>query len=214
MADCCDPMPYRRLFNEEEAERRLRKYRKNGLDRMAARLFDALVDRGVVGRTLLEVGGGVGDLQVELLKAGAASAVNVELSDGYETVASRLLDEEGLTGKVERRLGDFVDEADHVATADIVVLNRVICCYPWVDRMMAAATAKTGSSLALVFPRDHWLGHVFISVDNAVNRLRGGGFRAYLHPTEEVETRADAADLAMVWADRGLIWQGMVFGRG
>lgn len=213
MSDCCDPVPYRRFFNSKEASRRLRRYRRRGLDGMAAGIVGYMTDRGVRGRSVLEVGGGVGDLQVELLKAGAAHSINVELSAGYEDAADELMTAEGLTGRMSREIGDFVEKKDLVDPADIVVLNRVICCYPWMDRMMDAAVAKTGWLLGISVPRDRLLAHLFVGMGNWLNRARSCEFQAFVHPTAEIEARASAAGLDMVYSDRDLAWQGMVFER-
>lgn len=213
MPECCDPASYRATFDEKGARRRLRDYRKRGLDPIASDLVEFLVERGVAGMTVLEVGGGVGDLQVELLRAGAMRSVNVELSDGYESVAAELLAAEGLGGKVERRLGDFVEEAPLIEPADIVVLNRVICCYPFLDRMMDAATEKTRALLALAMPRDHFIGHVFVGVTRLMSRVRTGYVPAYLHPVAAVQAKAAAAGMHRVHLERSLLWQGMVFAR-
>ncbi|HJQ77128.1 MAG TPA: SAM-dependent methyltransferase [Acidimicrobiia bacterium] len=213
MANCCDPIPYRSLFDEKAAEGRLREYRRRGLDKTAAGMVDFLRNRGVEGMTVLEVGGGVGEIQVELLEAGAERSVNVELSDGYEDAAARLLDEKGLNGRVERRLGDFVEAVDDLEPADIVVLNRVICCYPWMERMVEAATVSTGSLLVLAIPRDRWLGHVFIAVENIFHRIRGRRFRAFIHPVTEIESRVTRAGLTRVYARQDMFWRGLVFSR-
>src|ERR687883_1537871 len=105
MAGCCTPSGYRKIFGERTARRDVRKYRRRGLDRAARRIVGFLTDGGVGGDSVLEVGGGVGTIQLELLKAGAAKATNVELSPEYEPYAAELLD--GDT-RVERRIGDFV----------------------------------------------------------------------------------------------------------
>ncbi|HWB88283.1 MAG TPA: class I SAM-dependent methyltransferase [Acidimicrobiia bacterium] len=213
MSDCCDPIPYRNLFDEKAGERRLRDYRRNGLDPMAERLVGFLLARGVEGQTILEVGGGIGEIQVELLEAGARHSVNVELSDGYEDAAVRLLTERGLTDRVERRLGDFVEQGGEVEPADIVVLNRVICCYPWMERIVDAATSHARSLLALAFPRDHWLNHVWLGLDNAVNRLRRNDFRAFIHPVSEIESRLTGAGMSRVYARQSTVWLGRVYQR-
>jgi magnesium-protoporphyrin O-methyltransferase len=213
VGECCDPASYREEFDEKDAANRLRTYRRRGLDPMAKALVEFLIDQGVGNRTVLEVGGGVGDFQVELLKAGASNAVNVELSDGYETSAATLLGQEGLAGRVERRIGDFVELAALVEPADIVVLNRVICCYPWMDRLVDAATAKARSTMAISMPRDGLIGHVFLGVARGMSRVRGTGFRPYLHPVDAVVARAAEAGMGLVHRDRNLVWQGMVFAR-
>ena len=108
MASCCTPSGYRKIFGAKTARHDLRKYRRRGLDETARRIADFLVGRGVEGDSVLEVGGGVGAIQLELLKAGAAKTTNVELSPEYEPYAAELLD--GDT-RVERRVGDFVRDA-------------------------------------------------------------------------------------------------------
>jgi len=213
MPDCCDPAPYGRFFDHKEAERRLKHYRRGGLDTMAARLASYLGERDLHGKTVLEVGGGIGDFQVELLKSGAESAVNVELSAGYEETARELSDAEGLTGRVERRLGDFVDQADLVEPADVVVLNRVICCYPWMERMMSASVAKTSWLLAIAVPRDRLVSRMMVRVSNVILRIRGHEFESYVHPVAGMETIASRAGLTRVFVSRGFVWQGLVFER-
>jgi hypothetical protein len=106
------------------------RYRKRGLDKTARRMVDLLDERGVQGSTVLEIGGGVGEIQLELLRRGAASATNLELSPGYETEAAALMESAGFTGRVQRRLVDIADDPSAVEPADIVILHRVVCCYP------------------------------------------------------------------------------------
>lgn len=213
MSDCCDPVPYRRFFNHKEASRRLKRYRRRGLDKMATRIVAYVTERGVSGHTILEVGGGVGDLQVELLKAGAVHATNIELSGGYEDAAAELIEAEGLGDRMERRLGDFVEEKDLVDPADIVVLNRVICCYPWMERMMEASVAKTSSLLAIVVPRDRWTARVFVRLSNAVIRLTGCAFESFVHPVAEMEAITARSGMKRVYSATDLMWHGMVFER-
>src|SRR5437764_12473242 len=84
MAGCCTPSGYRKVFGERTARRDLRRYRRRGLDRAARRIVGFLTNGGVDGDSVLEVGGGVGAIQLELLKAGAARATNVEPAHAYE----------------------------------------------------------------------------------------------------------------------------------
>lgn len=213
MTECCDPVPYRRLFNSKEARRRLRRYRKKGLDPLARSLVDYLSSRDIEGADVLEVGGGLGDLQLELFRAGAATSVNIELSAGYEQTAGELFESEHLRDRVDRRLGDFVAERDRLDPADIVVLNRVVCCYPRMREMMEAAVEKTERFLALVFPRERWFMKTAIAVGNGWWALRSCGFRAYVHPVDEIESVALESGLEVAHRDQTLGWQGLVFER-
>src|SRR5919206_3733754 len=124
MARCCTPAGYRKVFGERTARRDARKYRRRGLDRAARHVVGFLVGRGVEGDSVLEVGGGVGAIQLELLKAGAARTTNVELSPEYEPFAAELL---GGDTRVERRVGDFVRDAGQLAPPDGVLLHPAVC---------------------------------------------------------------------------------------
>src|SRR6267378_5042545 len=103
MSDCCSPKGYRWVFSERSARSEARKYRRRGLDGTSRLIVDFLKAQGADGQTVLEVGGGIGAIQIELLKAGAARAVSVELTPTYEQSAAELLREAGLEGRVERR---------------------------------------------------------------------------------------------------------------
>src|SRR4051794_652261 len=105
MANCCDPRGCDAFFGERFARRVAKRYRARGLDRTARHIVDFLAERGIEGATVLEVGGGVGEIQIELLKRGARRAVNLELSGAYEREARALLDEAGLADRGGRRGG-------------------------------------------------------------------------------------------------------------
>src|SRR3954447_19358947 len=125
MACCCDPRGCDSFFGQRFARRVAKRYRKRGLDKTARRIVAFLEASGVEGATVLEVGGGVGEIQIELLKRGARRAVNLELSGAYEREARALLDEAGLPDRVERRMVDIAVAPESVERADAVVLHRV-----------------------------------------------------------------------------------------
>jgi hypothetical protein len=110
VSDCCTPKGYRQIFSEKNAAGEAKRYRRKGLDGTSKRIFDFIREGGVEGKTLLEVGGGIGAIEIELLKAGMARAINVELTPTYEAAARELLVEAGLTDQVERRVIDWVAE--------------------------------------------------------------------------------------------------------
>jgi magnesium-protoporphyrin O-methyltransferase len=189
------------------AQRDARAYRRKGLTGPAARIRDLLRRHGLEGSTVLEVGGGVGALHLELLKAGAATATNVELSPAYEPYAAGLAREAGLEARVQRRLLDFAREAEGLAPADLVVLNKVVCCYPDYESLVGAAADRTRRLLVMSFPRDSWWTRTGISAVNLLQRLRRNPFRAYVHPPAEIVAAAGKHGLRPVLEERGPIWQ-------
>ena len=212
MADCCNPSGYRHFFNQKEARRNLKRYDKKGLDGMAKAMVDYLTSRGVSGRSVLEVGGGIGVLHVELLKAGADHATNVELSGGYEHVASEVLEREGYADKVDRRLGDFTELSGDLV-ADDVVMNRVVCCYPDMRRLMTAALGSTNRFLAAGYPRDRLGVKVALGLVNAYCKVRNVDFRAFVHPLADIVAIAREFGFTTAFSDRDFVWYGMVFER-
>lgn len=212
MTDCCNPSGYRDFFNEKEARRNLRRYEKKGLHKLTRSFVDYLIARGMEGRTVLEGGGGIGAIQVELLEAGADSAVNVELSGEYESIAADLLERRGLSDRVRRLVGDFTDLAPELE-ADDVVLNGVICCYPHVDRLMNAALSSSKRFVAATFPKDHTLAKLTVGLGNTYCKLRGIDFRSYVHPTDRIEAAASSEGFEVVFRDRSLVWEAVVFER-
>lgn len=212
MPECCIPSGYDRLFSPREARRRLRDYDKNGLNPMAKQIVDYLETRGVDGHRVIEVGGGIGAVQVELLKAGAGSAVNVELSEGYREVAEDLLRREGLEGRVEHVIGDFTQLAEGMK-ADDVIMNRVICCYPDMERLMSAGMTASRRFVGLTYPRDGLAFRVLLRLENAFHRIRGVGFRAYLHSPDAILEVARAGGFEVAFADLDARWHGVVLER-
>ena len=204
---CCSPYGHGEFFSERMARRDARRYRRRGLDAAGRRVVDFLRDRcDVEGATVLEVGGGVGAIQLELLKAGAARAVNVELSDAYEEEAAALAREIGLDGRVERRLFDFAARPGEVESADFVVLHKVVCCYPDYRSLVGAAAVHARQALVLTFPRDEWWTRAGFGALNALQSLRRQAFRAYVHPPSRVAAAARDRGLRSASRDSGALW--------
>lgn len=213
MSGCCEPGHYDKLFNEKQAQRSLRRYRRKGLDRITRSMVTQLQDLGLEGARVLEVGGGIGATQVALLEAGASDAVNVEISSGYEAAARQLLADAGLEDRAERVLADFVEEADELEPADVVVMNRVVCCYPAMERMVTAAAGKTQRALAISFPRDRWFMRVNARIIAAWCRLTSSEFRFFVHEPAAIVAAARIQGLEPSFEDRDAAWQAMVFAR-
>ena len=129
MSGCCDPRGCDQMFGDGFARHVARKFRRRGLDAVAGRMVDFLAADGVAGATVLDVGGGVGEIGIELLRRGAARATTLELSPAYDEEAWRLAREAGVADRVRRRQVDIAATPAAVEAADLVVLHRVVCCY-------------------------------------------------------------------------------------
>ncbi len=204
---CCNGEGAREFFTERIARRDAHRYRKKGLDARARRVVDFLRSRGIQGRRVLEVGGGTGTIQLELLKAGAARTTNVELSPTYEAEARSLLAEVGLGERVERILGAFVERARELEPADVVVMHKVVCCYPDYRGLVGAAADRATHHLLLTFPRDSWWVRLGIRAGNAVEWARRHSFRAYVHPPAALLATAEERGFRTVSTHRGPLWE-------
>ncbi len=195
------------FFTERVARRDAKRYRRKGLDANARRVVDLLRERGLHGRTVLEVGGGVGGMQLELLKAGAERVVNVDASPAYEQYARELADEAGLADRVDRRVLDFALTPDVIPGADYVLMHKVVCCYPDYRKLVEPAAERTGKSLVLTLPREAWWTRLAVWAANLVERLRRHSFRSFVHAPDQVLAVAAERGLSRVDDHRGAIWE-------
>jgi len=206
LSSCCRPESYGAFFTRRGAERALRRYRRRGLDELSAKIARVVKEHGVAGLTILEVGGGIGALDVELVRAGAEHAINVELSPEYEHAAVALASERGVQHRIERRVGDFVGEQD-IPEADAVVMNRVVCCYPDYEALVGAAADHARRLLVFTFPRERALVRSAFRLMNLWLRLTGNDFRAFVHPSSAMLEVGRRHGLTPVLERRGTFWQ-------
>jgi len=190
-----------------------RRYRRKGLDSTSREIVELLKRHGIEGRSVLEVGGGIGGIQLELLKAGAARATSVELTPTYEEAAGGLLREAGLEDRVQRQVSDFVLSGITVPEADVLVMNRVICCYPDMPRLAAAAADHTREILVLSFPRATWWTRLAVTVGNFVLRAARREFQVFVHPPRSIVATLEGHGLSAVLNHAGAFWTVAAFSR-
>ena len=163
-----------------------------------------LEQQGLSGSTVMEIGGGVGEIQIELLKHGAERTVNLELVGVYDGEARRLLAEEGLQDRAERRLHDIAVDPEGVEPADVVVLHRVVCCYPDYERLLGAAADRTRRLLVFSHPPRNLVSRALVKAENLFFRIRGREFRTFAHPPAAMLAVLEARGLQPQFAHRGL----------
>lgn len=205
MGNCC-ARGYERAFGARTARRDARRYRRKGLDSTAQRMVNEVAARGVEHAEVLEIGGGVGAIELELLKRGAARSTNVELSHGYDEEGAKLVAEAGVEARIERRYGDFVEDEALTGPADVVVMHRVVCCYPDPEALVGAAAGHARRVLALTFPRSTWWTRLGTRVANVFFRLILQ-FESYVHPPERILAAAQSHGLTPVYEHSGRLWR-------
>ncbi|CAN5884397.1 hypothetical protein BH23ACT5_BH23ACT5_13130 [soil metagenome] len=211
MPSCCHGDEYGDVFTSGEARRTVARFRRRGLKGSARRLASAVTPLLAPGATVIEAGGGAGEIQVTLLESEpTAHVINVELSPSWEEPALNLLKERGLIDRVERMLGNFVDEAAGLPPAQLVILHRVVCCYPDWEAMIETAAVKASRAIALTVPIDVWWNRLAVLLGNLFMRLRGVEFRAYLHSPDAMAARLETRGWVISHDDSGLIWRTFV----
>jgi magnesium-protoporphyrin O-methyltransferase len=211
--DCCQCQGIESVFGESEARRNLKAYRKDGPARTTQLLIDALKAQGVEGMTLLDIGGGVGAIQHELLRGGVERATAVDASSAYIKAARAEAARQGHADRVSYHHGNFVDMAPGIERADIVTLDRVICCYHDVRSLVGLSAEKAGSLYGLVYPRDAWWIRAALAVANLWMQIVRNPFRGYAHSSQTVESLVRERGLTRRYHRLSGVWQVAVYGR-
>lgn len=201
------------LFNPRTARRELRRYRRKGPNKSTRLLLDAIRPRLTEGWTLLDVGGGIGAIQHELLEAGAARATQVDASPAYLDASRAEATRRGNGDRAEHIYGDFAAMAGAIPDADVVTLDRVICCYPHMERLVEASATKARHVYGLVYPRAHWPMRVILAIGNLYMRVRRSAFRMYLHSGAAVDVLVRRLGFEQVTQERTLLWQVVTYTR-
>lgn len=208
MTGCCRAGPCEQVFRPRIARRTLARYRRRGLDELELQLLESAREAGVDGARVLEIGGGLGTIGGELLAAGAAESEVVELVHAWEPYALELARERGVEGQTSFRVVDILDRPGDVDPADIVILNRVVCCTPDGIELTGEAARHARRALVLSFPRDVlWVRALIRGLNTGMWMLRRS-YRAFVHPPAALLAAAESAGLRPAAnGRRGLVWQ-------
>ena len=201
------------MFRPAVARRNLRRYQRKGLGAIERKLVAAIPARDIAGGRVLEIGGGIGAIQAELLANGASTGEIVELVSAYEPYARELAAAKGFLGRSRFRVADVLDVPDSVAPATIVILNRVVCCSPDGVRLAGVAARLTEHMLILSFPRDGWMTRLFANVMNGTLQLLGRSFRIYVHPRASLVAAARDGGLVVDRTGQNIVWEFATFRR-
>jgi len=176
-------------------------------------LLEAVKQKGVEGNSLLDVGGGIGVLQHELLRAGVGRADSVEASTAYIDACKQEAARQGHEDRITYHNGDFVDIAPNLERADIVTLERVICCYPDVETLVELSSRLADRVYGLVYPRTNWASKIAARLFNLIMWLRRSSFRVFIHPDSVIDWVTRSNGLRPISRRKTLVWQVMIYER-
>src|SRR5919106_1640410 len=149
---CCDDDLASIGYDGLHADEDLAAWRSGRLNAATGELIDVVQAEGIAGVALLDIGAGVGAVHVTLLEAGAATAVDVDASREYLAVARAEAERRGLSDRVDHRYGDVVELAADLPPADIVTMDSVICCYPYLAPLLDAAVRTLPRIVGITYP--------------------------------------------------------------
>jgi magnesium-protoporphyrin O-methyltransferase len=210
---CCQCQGIENMFDEKSARRELKRYRKKGPHKTTRILLDAIKKVGVKGLEFLDIGGGIGVIQNDLFEAGAANGTNIDASEAYIEVAKEEAMNRGISDKVNFIHGDFTIKATDQNAADIVTLDKVICCYDDMSELVGLSSKLARKIYAVIYPRDVWWTKFALPILNFYPRITGSPFRVFIHPTKDVEEIIIENGLQRTFYATKFIWQIAVFTR-
>jgi magnesium-protoporphyrin O-methyltransferase len=210
---CCQCEGIESQFDRRTAERELRRFRRRGPIRSTQLLIDGLRAAGVAGASLIDIGAGVGAIHHTLLDAGADNAAHIDISPEYINAAREEAARRGHSNRVVFVRGDFVELAPQLPDADIVTLDRVICCYPDMEELVGNAAEKARRLLGAVYPPDTWWMRMGVRAINALLRVRRSAFRVYVHSPVAIDEVLRRHGLERVTRRRTAVWEIAIYAR-
>jgi magnesium-protoporphyrin O-methyltransferase len=193
-------------FDSKVADRDLRRYQRSGPDVTTRILLSELRRWPLEGLNLLDVGGGIGVVAVELAGASLASVTLADASAAYLEAARRNLASRDPSPPAQFILGDFAVTANSLPDADIVTLDRVVCCYPDMKALLAGAAAHARCIVAFTYPRDRWYVRAAVALENSWYWISGNPFRTFVHSPEQMSSVLESAGLVRAARRATLQW--------
>jgi magnesium-protoporphyrin O-methyltransferase len=203
--NCCEITDS--AFTEEEAKAELRNYRRRGPMSQTKLLLESIRSLRLKDANLLDIGGGIGAIHHEMLEDVAREATHVDASSAYLKEARQEAARRGHSERVNFIHADFTDVASELPRADIVTLDRVVCCYPDFRRLLQAAAEHSQRALALTYPRETWYLRFALKVANFFQRLRRDPFRVFLHPVADMDALLKREGFQRVSLRRLFVWE-------
>jgi magnesium-protoporphyrin O-methyltransferase len=196
------------IFNERGARRALRRYLRKGLGGSDARQIASWAEEGGLdGATVVEVGGGIGQIQVELIRRGASAGRVVEVVPAYEASAAALAEATNVRDRTSFIVADLLAEPGSVEPADVVVLRRVVCCTPDGPALLGEAAGIASRTVLASYPRDGMTVRALVRLENLTLAFMRKRFRVFLHTPEELERAAARRGLRKARVSRGIVWE-------
>ena len=203
--NCCEME--NNTFGEDRAKADIKEYRKRGPAKQTKLILKAVRSLGLKDAALLDVGGGIGAIHHELLEDVAREATHVDASSAYLKAAKEESVRRGNNEHVNFIHADFTDVAPDLPQADIVTLDRVVCCYPDFRGLLKTAAEHSRHAIAFTYPRETWYLRIGFKIMNFFQNLRKDSFRIFLHPIPEMDLLLKREGFERISVRRLFVWE-------
>jgi len=209
---CCGA---NKQFDTKNAQKDLKRYLKRGPRKPTKKLTDTFKNLNIKGLSLLDIGGGVGPIPLELIPQGLSKVTDVDASEGYINVAKAEVQKRAYQDKISYHLGDFLDVHTAIEAHDIVTLDKVICCYPYVEDLLKASLSKAKTYYALVYPQANFISRTVVWFLNLTLKIRGNPFRTFIHDQKVINRLIALGGFTEIYKGRTFLsWQIHVYKKG
>ncbi len=190
-----------------------KRFRKGELDRIQQYLVEGIARQPIDGTSVLDIGCGVGQIHLTLLKKGAAHSVGIDLSDAMLEQAKGFAERSGLVDRTHYVMGDFARLSDSLAESDITVLDKVVCCYEHLDDLIIKSSGKTRDILALTHPKENLVTKVLFKGHIAIARLLRWDFHPFWHNWDTMKSQICSQGFTLRYERATLSWHALIFQR-
>lgn len=174
------------FFNKKTARKEYRKYVREGPSKVTAKIIQQLENQNIEGKSMIDVGGGIGALQWWFLKNGGTQTADIDASSGYLKQAQIHAGENGWQDKTQFIMGDCTDIYPKIYNPDYITLDKVVCCYPNFKEILAATCKKSKKYVSLSYPMDGIIAQAIRGIGILFFMLKQNPFRPYIHPVKEI----------------------------
>lgn len=210
MENCCN-LAYQDTFDHKRAKKELADYKKKGVKANSQPLLKLIQNLPLKDAEVLEIGGGIGALVFESFKRGIQRAFCIDISKAYADTFLTESKEKGLEDKIEHYLGDFLEHSDKTPQVDLVILDKVICCYEDYVELINTSSAKAKQWYAFTLPQNNLVVKIGHALSMAVKRLKGDPFTSYIHPISTIKELLKNAGFEEIASSNRRGWKSMLF---
>ncbi len=208
---CCQCQGIEKEFNDKYVTKAFKAYNKNGPSKTTKILIKLLKENGVKGETLLDIGGGIGAIQLELFKEGLTGSFMVDASAPFLNTARKESKLQGFEERVKYYQGDFVELAKEIEKTSIVTLDKVLCCYDNLQALVKLSARKAKQLYGVIYPRDTWWVKASFSFFNFFLWLSRNPFRVFIHSSDKVNKLVHAEGLKKKNYYKTFMWQVVLY---